>query len=251
MGSRRPIILASCLASVGTATALLALLLLLRPNLSPKLSRPPTPSNSATLNANSALGPTPTSTSIPPTASLRPSSTPLPFAKILVQSLNVREGPGITYPSLAKVHTGDTVIVQGAARGLSWIRIQLSSGTEGWISSSPDYILLETPPESLPAAFFRPPSSKIQAFTGIDLAGRLRVDNGTAKDAVVAFTLGSGWVAAAYIRAGEEFEITKVNCGDYHLFFTLGQSWDGSPLTQRSSISVLPIPSCFRDLEMR
>lgn len=189
-------------------------------------------------NYTVADSPTPsytsTSTPIPPSATASPSSTPIPVAEILVQSLNVREGPGITYASRGKVHIGDKVEVLGAARGISWIRIQLPTGVEGWISSSPDYILLETPQKSLPAAFFRPPSSVIQSFTRSSLCGRLLVDNGTNKDAVVFFTTGfsifpSTWetVAAAYIRAGEEYEITRVPFGVYNLLFTLGESWDG------------------------
>src|SRR5262245_9217288 len=59
---------------------------------------------------------------------------------VIAPALNVRSGPGVTYPALDTLLQGDQlpVISQDAASG--WWQIQLPTGTTGWVSGGPTYV---------------------------------------------------------------------------------------------------------------
>jgi hypothetical protein len=57
----------------------------------------------------------------------------------------------------------------------------------------------------------------------------LRVLNGTDSDGVVILVDAAGAPAqAAYIRAGDTFEMTQIADGAYRLYFTKGEGWDAA-----------------------
>lgn len=99
--------------------------------------------------------PTPTSTPFPTatvmvtgtltsTATLTSSTTLTATAQvqILAPALNVRQGPGVTYPSLAAVLEGQTFEVTGVDATGYWLQIRTAGGQLGWISGQPPYAQL-------------------------------------------------------------------------------------------------------------
>ncbi|MCK6628078.1 MAG: efflux RND transporter periplasmic adaptor subunit [Anaerolineae bacterium] len=94
--------------------------------------------------------PTPASSS-PPT--LHPSNFPtfqpsnLPTfqpsiqAEIITWGLNVRSGPGMSYPVVAHLAQGTVVPVLETDAASGWLKVQLPNGEQiGWISNSPSYV---------------------------------------------------------------------------------------------------------------
>jgi hypothetical protein len=80
---------------------------------------------------------TPSTTPIPPT--LTPSFTPSPTPPVIgviasLQSVNVREGPGVDFGTLTVLRPGTGVEVLGTNADGSWLNIQMDDGTQGWIS---------------------------------------------------------------------------------------------------------------------
>ena len=212
------------------AGAVLILVLLMldgRQNSALTFARTSTPLATNTNRPSATASPSHTPRPPARTATTSPTPTPVPVVEVLVQTLKVREGPGPSYPSVALVRLHEELTVLGAARGVSWVYVVLPSGTRGWISSSPDRSSLSVSPDSLPSAFFRPPSSMIQSFPEPWGAGCLRIENGTTDDAVVVLTIASRSVAAAYVRAGEAFEIPGIPDGSFNVAFAAGSSWDG------------------------
>ena len=91
------------------------------------------PTRTATLTGVPTAAPTkpiPTATSIPPSATVSP---PLATAK---QRLNVRAGPGTTYPILAKLEVGKSAPIIGRSADDNWWQIAFPSDSErGWVAA--------------------------------------------------------------------------------------------------------------------
>ncbi len=114
----------------------------LRPTLPP--SNPPTSQSSPTPTLQPSNPPTPkpspTSTSQPaPTPTAQPST---PQAKIITWGLNVRSGPGASYPVVAHLAQGTTVPVLEVDAASGWLRVPLPGQQSGWITGSPTYVSL-------------------------------------------------------------------------------------------------------------
>ncbi|MCL4300863.1 MAG: PD40 domain-containing protein [Anaerolineae bacterium] len=63
---------------------------------------------------------------------------------VIAPALNVRSGPGVTYPALAVLNQGDQVTaISHDASG--WWQVRLSEGGTGWVSGGPAYVSLTTP----------------------------------------------------------------------------------------------------------
>ncbi|RDI44110.1 SH3 domain-containing protein [Falsibacillus pallidus] len=56
-----------------------------------------------------------------------------PQAKVGVDSLNVRQGPGLTYSVVAQIHKGETYEIVGQQK--DWVQIKVSAFTKGWVAS--------------------------------------------------------------------------------------------------------------------
>ncbi len=97
-----------------------------------------------TAAAPSATPAPPTSTAQPPTATPEPTDTAIPasptpplvkdagaWANVL--SLNVRQGPGTTFPIVAKLPQGSPMTVLGKARGDEWVQVDTGS-KQGWVA---------------------------------------------------------------------------------------------------------------------
>jgi len=82
--------------------------------------------------------------------------------------LNLRSGPGITFPSLAQMPEGEKLTITGQSGG--WLRVKRSNGQEGW--SNRGYLKV-SPAFPAPGPFCRPGD----VLAGVHNPSRLRVLN--------------------------------------------------------------------------
>lgn len=73
----------------------------------------------------------------------------LDFGQITADDVNLRQGPGGSYPLVCNLTKGAAVIIQ-ATQGF-WVKVAVPHGPEGWVFS--DYVRSETDKTS-PAASF-------------------------------------------------------------------------------------------------
>ncbi len=59
---------------------------------------------------------------------------------VVAATLNVRSGPGLTYPAFAKLSAGDTLAVVSNDPASGWWQVQLLNGQTGWVSGGPAYV---------------------------------------------------------------------------------------------------------------
>jgi hypothetical protein len=59
---------------------------------------------------------------------------------VVASTLNVRSGPGLTYPVLTNLTEGDTLAVVGHDPASGWWQVQLLNGQTGWVSGGPAYV---------------------------------------------------------------------------------------------------------------
>jgi len=77
---------------------------------------------------------TPPPTPTPTLAAATPTPTPLNVARVLLQGLNFRSGPGVGYPIIGNLPLGTKLVVIGQSANAYWIRVQLADGTDGWVA---------------------------------------------------------------------------------------------------------------------
>jgi dipeptidyl aminopeptidase/acylaminoacyl peptidase len=65
-----------------------------------------------------------------------------PQLTVVAQALNVRDGPGITYPAFDILLQGDEVSVIGYDPASDWWQVQLPDGDTGWVSGGLAYVSL-------------------------------------------------------------------------------------------------------------
>jgi Bacterial SH3 domain/WD40-like Beta Propeller Repeat len=91
---------------------------------------PPTP---PTATPPSSPTPSPTPTILPPTATpAPPTATPPPPIATTKIAVNVRAGPGVSYPLIGKLKRGDKQAILGKSADSKWWQIDLD-GRSGWI----------------------------------------------------------------------------------------------------------------------
>lgn len=91
----------------------------------------------------------PSITPIPPTPSDTPTPTEIPPVVGIIASLetvNVRQGPGVNFPAIVALVPGTGVEVLGQNEDATWYNIKMEDGSEGWVASS----LLRIQPTSTP-----------------------------------------------------------------------------------------------------
>ena len=76
---------------------------------------------------------TPSRTPTPPEATKSP--TPIPFAIVVVDYANIREGPGVMYAVIGYAKRGDKLILLGRDQDANWLFVTLPNGEDGWIFS--------------------------------------------------------------------------------------------------------------------
>jgi uncharacterized protein YgiM (DUF1202 family) len=85
------------------------------------------------------LTPAPTATPIPPATV---------YAAATASDINVRTGPGLGNPVIAKLVYEKNYLVLGAVPDLSWLLIDLGNGTSGWVSNDWVWLYAKEPAEN-------------------------------------------------------------------------------------------------------
>lgn len=80
---------------------------------------------------------------------------PQATATVTSYGLNVRTGPGAQYPRLLAIPRGTVVTLLARNVDMSWVRVRLGSGQEGWVNTG--YIAANVALSSLPIAGTTPP----------------------------------------------------------------------------------------------
>jgi uncharacterized protein YgiM (DUF1202 family) len=57
-------------------------------------------------------------------------------ATVTATAINVRQGPGTTYPVIGVAYAGDSLSVTGQNAASGWYQVQLAGGRSGWVSGS-------------------------------------------------------------------------------------------------------------------
>lgn len=113
----------------------------------PLPSSTPTPTSLAattlatpTLQAESLNTPSPT-----------PATPATAQAEVITSGLNVREGPGMSYATIATVAKGDILNISGVSADGNWLRIITKNGESGWISGQRTYVGIIGSLDSVPS----------------------------------------------------------------------------------------------------
>lgn len=64
----------------------------------------------------------------------------VPVAIVAIETLNMRSGPGVSYPRVGIVSQGDQLAITGRDRTCSWIQFQTPTGIMAWVSSGPQFV---------------------------------------------------------------------------------------------------------------
>jgi dipeptidyl aminopeptidase/acylaminoacyl peptidase len=63
-----------------------------------------------------------------------------PQLTVLAEALNVRSGPGVTYPAIGRLGRGDQVTLVGHHAASGWWQAQLPDSSTGWVSGGAAYV---------------------------------------------------------------------------------------------------------------
>lgn len=200
----------------------------------------PSPTRTPRPTATPVPTETPEPTNTPaPTATPEPTATPQPDGMVAAQVLNVREGPGTSYPIL-KDQDGTTPLqltsntpfhILGYVESLGWLKVKLADDREGWISGG-NFVKLNVPLDTVPATYFRPLTGMIQKETIPKGIGEIHIENQGSQDELIVVARGKEPVASAYVRGGEKHIIYGINDGSYSIFGSSGEDWDGQGFTR-------------------
>lgn len=141
--------------------------------LAPNVSRTPrftaTPIPSRTALPTQTL--TPSETSIPPTPSNSPtpSATPPILGSVVsLQSINVREGPGVNFAALEALRPATRVEILGRNGDGTWLNIRLEDGKEGWVAA--ELIRIQPTSTAFPTLTSSPDQTQLALGTSMPTA---------------------------------------------------------------------------------
>ncbi|MHB0871414.1 MAG: hypothetical protein ACYC5J_18435 [Chloroflexota bacterium] len=95
----------------------------------------------------------------------------------------------------------------------------------------------------------RPATGTLVHDTARSGLGRLAIENGLDQDALaVLTTTGGASVVSVYVRSRESFTLSGIGDGSYHLYFAVGEEWDGASarFTRNDDYSRFEEPLTFR-----
>jgi len=99
---------------------------------------------------------TPSPSPVPPTPSDTPTPTPTPpvlgRVSTVQDAVNMREGPGVTFPAIVGVTNNTDVVILAANEDRTWYNVRLEDGTEGWIAANLIFVLPSPTPQPTPTA---------------------------------------------------------------------------------------------------
>ncbi|NPV84526.1 MAG: SH3 domain-containing protein [Anaerolineae bacterium] len=182
----------------------------------------------------------PTQTPVPPptpTSAIPDTPTPTPFvppeASVRSAVLNVRQGPGTNFASVAQLQKGASLMIIGQYNACDWLKVQLIDGSNGWVKGGADYVELKQECALIPHGTFRPPHGTLivdkRDKRGL---GELVVDNNTSEDAVVLVAdIRNNAFIAVYVYANDRYILSGIPAGKYPVYFMTGTDWDGDDRT--------------------
>lgn len=88
-----------------------------------------------------------------------------PQLTIVAEALNIREGPGVTYPVLGVLRQDFEVPISGQDLVSGWWQITLPDGREGWVTNLPVYVDISGDTSSVPEVTVLPAESVAQSTT--------------------------------------------------------------------------------------
>ncbi|NPV56639.1 MAG: SH3 domain-containing protein [Anaerolineae bacterium] len=179
---------------------------------SPTLPPPATPTPRVTLT---------------PTRFLTP--TPQPQARVHSNGLNLRQGPGRDQPTIETLVRNDILLVVGKRQDCEWLKVFSPSGSKGWVSGDPIYVVLDAPCSQIPSGSYRPLNGELLVDDpGVNGLGELTISNAGEQDMVVAVTnYAGGLLYALFIRSHESAGIAAIPDGSYTLTMLEGKEWVG------------------------
>ncbi|MBK8051368.1 MAG: SH3 domain-containing protein, partial [Anaerolineales bacterium] len=137
-----------------------------------------------------------------------------PTATVLVDSLNIRSGPGTSYKVAGSAAKGTKLSVVGQSGSCAWLQIARGGKTAGWVSGNPSFTKLSTACSKVPAA------TAPAATTGSSTApGCAVLVNQLAFDVKLSVKRTDGWSTALAVPVGAEKQIC-VAPGQYTATFT-------------------------------
>ena len=74
-----------------------------------------------------------------------------PQLTVLAEALNVRRGPGVSYPVVDLLVRGDVVSVSGRHAASGWWQVELPDGSTGWVSGGAAYVSISGDTSGVPA----------------------------------------------------------------------------------------------------
>ncbi|GIV78302.1 MAG: hypothetical protein KatS3mg050_2696 [Litorilinea sp.] len=92
-----------------------------------------------------------------------------PVATVIVNALNVRNGPGTNYSRVGAVRDGTELQVAGQVNECAWLFVTTPDGLDGWVSGNPQYVSLSVPCAQIPAV--EPPPPPRQSSPAAPAAG--------------------------------------------------------------------------------
>ena len=124
-----------------------------------------------------------------------------PTGTVNTGALNIRSGPGITYGVVTSVYRGTVFTLLARNADASWVKIALSSGTQGWVNVR--YLSTSYPIYSLPVdggGTPPPPTTRTHVVQPGENLFRIALRYG-----VNMYTLAAanGILNLSYIRAGQ------------------------------------------------
>ncbi len=81
-----------------------------------------------------------------------------PHLTVVAEALNVRSGPGVTYPAFDYLLQGDEVTVIGHHAASGWWQVRLDDGHTGWVSGGVTYVRISGDTTNLPEVAAPAPS---------------------------------------------------------------------------------------------
>ncbi len=86
-------------------------------------------------------------------------STNVPTAEVLVDSLNLRNGPGTNYTRIGGVSAGDQLLILGEYDNCAWLNVQTRNETIGWVAGNANFVRATVDCAEIPAVEPPPPPS--------------------------------------------------------------------------------------------
>jgi TolB protein len=84
-----------------------------------------------------------------------------PQLAVLAEALNVRGGPGVTYPTVDLLAQGDEVTIIGQNPASGWWQVALPDGGSGWVSSGAAYVSVKGDTADVPEVSVGAPSTAV------------------------------------------------------------------------------------------